>query len=233
MKKTKLGLLDLEAENPTGLGLVVLDSIAFIKPPQEITSEVRKQNMSLLARFLPPELRTLTPMLSKTGVTFIAINQVRLDPGVMYGNPETTPGGRALRHVLSLRLNFSRIAAKDSKIFDDNSEIIGHHVRVRVDKNKLAFPGRTAEIALTYTGGIVDKNIEIRDLGAKYGVIQRPNNKTWILDDEKYNGKDAMAEALIDPELQLDIFERVKEAKKNIMAGSSKIQPVDMEDEEC
>jgi len=137
--KSKLGLLDMEKENPSGLGIIVLDSIASVQPPQEITSEVGKANMALMARFLPPELRKLTPALADTGVVFIGINQVRMDPGVMYGNPESAPGGRALRHACSTMLNFSRIAAKDSVIENDAGEKIGHHVRVRIDKNNRVF----------------------------------------------------------------------------------------------
>lgn len=214
-KKTKLGVLDYELEHSTGLGIIVLDSIAGMLPPQEETSEVGKHNMALMARFLPPELRKITPLLSQTGVTFIAINQLRVDPGVMYGNPESSPGGRALKHSCSMMLNFAKIKSKDSSILDEKGEQIGHHVRVRVDKNKLAPAHRTAEIAITYLTGLTEQNIELRDLGAKYGVIERPNNKTWILDGVKYNGKDMMADALLDEDLQASVFERIKSAKMN------------------
>lgn len=219
-KKVKLGILDMEQENPTGLGIIVIDSLAAIVPPGEDTSEIGKMNMALMARFLPAELRRLTPLLSATGVTCIIINQVRLQPGVMYGNPETSPGGNALKHAHTMMLNFSRIAAKNSIIEDANGERIGHHVRVRVDKNKLAPPFRVAEIAITYDSGITEQNLEIRELGARYGVIERPNNKVWVLDGEKYNGKDAMAEALLDEELQASVLERVKEAKQNLRSAS-------------
>ena len=212
-KKVKLGILDLEKENPSGLGFIVIDSVAAMTPPQEETSEVGKNNMALMARFLPPELRKITPMLAATGVSLIGINQIRLSPGVMYGNPEMSPGGNAWKHACSMMLNFSRIAAKDSQILNEKEERIGHHVRVRIDKNKLAPPYRVAEIALTYTGGIVDKNIEIRDLAAKYGIIERPNNKTWMFNGEKYNGQDAMSAALVDEKIQEDLLVKVKEAK--------------------
>lgn len=212
-KKAKLGLLDLEISEPSGLGYIVLDSVAAITPPQEETSAVGKQNMALIARFLPPELRCITPLLTKSGVTFIGINQVRVDPGVMFGNPETSTGGRAWKHYCSMMLNFARIRAKDSAILDENDVQIGHHVRVKVEKNKLAPAYREAEIAILYTKGVIDKNKEIRDLGAKYGVIERPNNKTWVLDGEKYNGKDAIAEALLDLDMQASVLERVKEVK--------------------
>lgn len=232
-KKSKLGILDLELENPTGLGLIVLDSMAAVQPPAEDTSEVGKANMALMARFLPPELRKLTPLLSHTGVTMIIINQIRMQPGVMYGNPETTPGGNTLKHHHTMMLNFSRIAAKNSVIEDDDGERIGHHVRVRVDKNKLAPPFRVAELAITYYSGVTEHNIELRDLGAMYGVIERPNNKTWILDGVKYNGKDAIAEALLDTELQQSVLERIKEAKKNRQLNRNKpLIAVEVPDEE-
>jgi recombination protein RecA len=231
-KKSKLGVLDLEIENPTGLGLIVLDSLAAMTPPAEETSEVGKNNMALMARFLPPELRKLTPMLSLSGVTFIVINQIRFTPGVMYGNPETSPGGTAIKHAHTMMLNFSRIAAKNSVIESEDGERIGHHVRVRIDKNKLAPPHRVAEIAITYDSGLTDHNLELRELGAKYGVIERPNNKVWILDEEKYNGKDAMAEALLDEELQLSVLERVKEAKQERKSKSIIIEGTEIEEEE-
>lgn len=230
-KKVKLGILDMEKENPTGLGIVVLDSIAYVQPPAEETSEVGKANMALMARFLPPELRKLTPLLSDTGVTMIFINQIRMQPGILYGSPETSPGGNTLKHTHSMMLNFSRIAAKNSTIEDDTGERIGHHVRVRVDKNKLAPPFRVAELAITYNSGVVEHNIELRDLGAKYGVIERPNNKTWILDDVKYNGKDAIAEALLDGDLQQSVLERIKEAKRNLRRGPL-VSVVEVADEE-
>lgn len=214
--KIKLGILDLEKANPTGLGLIVLDSIASIIPPAEQSSEVGKQNMAIMARFLPPELRKLTPLLSATGTTMIIINQIRVNPGQMYGNPEHSPCGSALKHTHSMMLNFSRIAAKNSAIEDEYGETIGHHVRVRLDKNKLAPPFRVATLAITYTNGVTEHNVELRDLGAKYGVIDRPNNKSWVLDDVKYNGKDAMAEALLDEALSADVLSRIKEAKKNM-----------------
>lgn len=225
--KSKLGVLDLEIKNPSGLGIIVLDSLASMIPPAEETSEVGKMNMALMARFLPAEVRKLTPMLSKSGVTFIVINQVRLTPGIMYGNPETTPGGKTFKHHCSMMLNFARIAAKNSIIESEDGDRIGHHVRVRIDKNKLAPPFRVAEIAITYNSGITEHNIELRALGAKYGVIERPNNKVWILDNEKYNGKDAIAEVLLDKELQCSVLKKIKEAKLNC-----KSNPIILEQED-
>lgn len=138
---------------------------------------------------------------------------------IIHNSPETTPGGNTLKHTHSMMLNFSRIAAKNS-IIEVDGERVGHHVRVRIDKNKLAPPFKVAELAITYNSGVIEHEVEIRDLGAKYGIIDRPNNKTWVLDDVKYNGKDAMAEALRDTDLRNNVLERVKEAKKNMRRKS-------------
>lgn len=211
--KAKLGILDHEMENPSELGIIVIDSVAAMTPPMEETSEVGKANMALMARFLPPELRKITPMLSATGTTLIGINQVRVDPGVMYGNPETSPGGKAWKHSCSMMLNFAKMNGKESSIVDTFDNQIGHHVRVRVDKNKLAPPFRKAEFAILYTHGIAELNVEVRKLATKYGILERPNNKTWICEGEKYIGISAMDNALIDEELRNTILQKVKEAK--------------------
>lgn len=229
-KKAKVGILDLEMETKSGLGIIVIDSIAAMSPPMEETSEVGKNNMALMARFLPPELRKITPMLSTTGVSLIGINQVRTDPGVMYGNPESSPGGRAWKHACSVMLNFAKINAKDSAILHPvTGEQIGHHVRVRIGKNKLAPPGRVAEVAIEYVQGVVGLNVEARDLGAKYGVIERPNNVTWVLDGEKYKGKDSIAVALEDEDLRNSVIEQVKEAKMNGVTDAPEAVPADEE----
>jgi recombination protein RecA len=217
VKKTKPGILDIELQTGgTGLGIIVLDSLATIQPPAEETSISGKDNMALLARFLPPELRKLTPLLSATGVLFIVINQIRTQPGVMYGNPEISPGGRAIKHAEAIALNLGIVGGKETQIFDDDKTRIGHTIRAKVIKNKKAPPFRVGLFSIDYTKGIINKNEEIRDIGARYGVISRPNNRTWILDDQKYSSKDAITEALKDADLQKSVFERVKEAK---MAG--------------
>jgi recombination protein RecA len=211
------GILDLEKEyGGTGLGVVILDSIASVIPPIEEGSAVGKQNISPLSRFLPDALRRLTPALSDTGVTFIAINQIRVNPGVLYGNPECSPGGAALKHAASIMANFGICTGAESKI-EDGDVRVGHHLRCRIDKNKVASAYRTAEFAIGYTKGVINKNIEARDLGARYGIIERPNNRTWVLDGVQYNGKDDIAKALADETLQASVVERAKEAKKNFL----------------
>ena len=231
IKKVKPGILDVELETGgTGLGVIVLDSVAAMSVPMEEASKAGKANIALMARFLPPELRKLTPLLTATGVLFIAINQLRFQPDVMYGDPTSAPGGQALKHACAQMINFGMINSKDSKIFNGDDQI-GHHIRAKVQKNKKAPPFRVAEIAIKYTEGVVDKHIEMRDLGARYNVIERPNNVTYELDGVKYKGKDAIADALLDEELQASVFEKVKEAKANYRPINVPVD-VDIEDED-
>ena len=128
VKKVKPGILDLELENGgTGLGIIVLDSIAAMQVPMEESSKAGKANIALVARFLPPELRKLTPMLSQTGVCFIAINQLRYKPDVMYGDPTDSPGGTALKFACSQMVNLGIINSKDSRI-EEGDVRVGHHI---------------------------------------------------------------------------------------------------------
>jgi recombination protein RecA len=216
IKKIKQGLLDVELEyGGTGLGIVVIDSIAAMQVPMEEASKAGKANIALMARFLPPELRKITPLLTATGVTLIAINQLRFKPDVMYGDPTDSPGGTALKFACSQMINLARINSKDSKEEIDGQQV-GHMIRAKVQKNKKAPPHREAEFSIRYTEGIINRHVELRDLAARYGIIERPNNKVWVLDGVKYNGKDAMANALLDEELQLSLLQEVKEAKKRL-----------------
>lgn len=232
--KIKPGILDFEiSSGGTGLGIIVLDSIASIQPLAEEASRAGKDNMSLLARFLPPVLRKITPMLTATGVTLIAINQVRSDPSVMFGDPTTTPGGNAFKHACSQMIMFAPIRKKESAIEIDGDQM-GHRVRARVDKNKKAPAFRRAEFDIVYTQGVVNKNQEVREIATKYDVIQRPNNRTYELDGEKYVGKDAIDELLKDPDLMNTVLERAKEEKKNYkpIFGQKEKSELEVEDEE-
>lgn len=186
--KTKLGILDWVIKeggaDKTGLGLIVLDSLAAIQPPQEITSEAGKQNVAPEARFLPPELRKMTPLLAASEVIFIVINQVRLNIGQMYGDPYSTPGGKAFKHDLSIMVNFAKINSKDTLIMDKNEVVIGHRIKARIDKNKVAPPNRWCEFDIEYTRGLVNRHKEICDIAIQYGVIERPNQTTYLYKGE-------------------------------------------------
>jgi len=230
--KVKPGILDVEIEHGgTGLGVIVLDSVASMIPPMEQSSKPGKANIALMARFLPPELRKLTPLLTESGVTCIAINHLRFKPDVMYGDPTDSPGGTALKHACSQMINLGMINKKDSRI-EVGGERVGHAIRAHVQKNKKAPPFRMAEFSIKYTEGVVNRNVEIRDIGARYGVIERPNIKTWIFDGEKYNGKEAITEALKDEDLQNIVLERAIDAKSKMLAITSIEDSNDEEEDE-
>lgn len=224
VKKVKQGILEMELEagpGGTGLGLIVIDSIASMQPPTEQTRAVEQQNIALMARFLPIALRKITPLLSQTGVSLIAINQLRYKPDVMYGDPTDSPGGTALKFACAQMVNLGMIKNKDSIITNEKGDQIGHHIRAKVQKNKKAPPHRVAEFAIEYERGVVNQHIEVKDIGIQYGIIERPNNVTYDLDGVKYKGKDAIAEALLDDELRESVFLRSKEAKQLAMPIST------------
>lgn len=219
-KKAKLGLLDMVKEaggaEESGLGIIVLDSVAAIAPPLEMASQSGKTNMALIARFLPPELRKLTPLLSETGVMFIAINQVRTDPGKMYGDPTSTPGGSAWKHFCSVMVHFLMSESKDSKIYDAVGDQIGHTLKARIDKNRVGPPKRMCEFDIIYTKGIANKHIEIAKLAIKYGVVKKPSKMSYEYGDIKIVGKDNFYnEILGNTELQEELLTKVKEAKES------------------
>lgn len=217
--KVKPGLLDIVKEcggaDATGLGIIVLDSIAAVAPPLEMASRSGKSNMALMARFLPPELRRLIPLLSETGVMFIAINQVRTNPGQLYGDPTQTPGGAAWDHHCSTMVHFTMRESKDYKIMGDEKDVpIGHIVMARIDKNKAAPPFRKCEFRIKYTEGVIDEHIEIGKLAIQYGVVERPNNRSYVYEGEKYIGKDNFFDAIREKGLAPDMLVKVKKAKE-------------------
>jgi len=216
--KAKPGLLDIVKElggaDASGLGIIVLDSVASIAPPLEMASCSGKSNMALIARFLPPELRKIVPLLSQTGVIFIAINQVRTDPGKMYGDPTSTPGGAAWKHFCSVMVHFLMSESKDSKIFDSSGEQIGHTLKARIDKNRVGPPKKICEFDVKYIEGIANKHVEIATLAIKYGVVKRPNNRTYTYGEEKWTSKDDFHSAMLKDELSSQILLDVKKAKE-------------------
>jgi hypothetical protein len=188
-------------------------------PPLEVASPSGKSNMALLARFLPPELRKITPLLSETGVMFIAINQVRTDPGKMYGDPTSTPGGAAWKHFCSVMVHFLMSESKDSKIFDSADEQIGHTLKARIDKNRIGPPKRMCELDIAYVQGVINRHVEIAKLAVKYGVVKRPNNRIYMYGDDRIDGKDTYYETVLNNTWnQQELLEKVKEAKSQGMS---------------
>lgn len=212
-KKDKLGLLDeLIASGDDSCGVVVIDSVAAILPPVEAAYEVGKQNMAAMARFMPQALRRLVPLVHKANVALVAINQLRVDPGVQYGNPETTPGGRAWKHFCRLMINFAKVHAKEELILNADDEPIGHTVRAKIQKNSFAMC-RDTKFVIKYVEGVAFHNVEMVDLGIKYGIIQRPNNVMYLYGDQKWKGRESVEQAFIDKALFEEVWEKVKLAR--------------------
>jgi len=186
-------------------GLVILDSIAAMQPPMERTSDVGKQNMALMARFLSVELRKITPGAAQSNTAVILINQLRVNPGQMFGNPEDSPGGRALKHACSLMINFAPMGGADNIIKDSNDVRIGHRVRAKVLKNKVSTSYAQCEYTIKYLEGIVRKEEELLDVGNAIGYWERPSARTYLIDGVKYSSRATVLEAIRD---NLDRFDQ-------------------------
>lgn len=147
--------------------VIVIDSVAALTPRAEIEGEMGDQQMGLQARLMSKALRKITSFLAKSGTAVIFTNQIRMKIGVIFGNPETTPGGQALKFFSSVRLDIRRIAQ-----LKNQDQIIGNRTRVKVVKNKVAPPFRTAEFDIMYNEGI-SRLGDIIQTGARYGVVER------------------------------------------------------------
>jgi recombination protein RecA len=177
--------------------LVVIDSVAALTPRAEIEGEMGDSHVGLQARLMSQALRKLTAAISKSRTCVIFINQLREKIGVMFGSPETTPGGRALKFYSSVRLDVRRIAT-----LKEGDKVIGGHVRVRVVKNKVAPPFREAEFDILHNEGIA-KTAAVVDAGVNLEVIAKSG--TWLsFNNEKIGqGRDAAIKALKEnPKLQ-------------------------------
>jgi recombination protein RecA len=192
------------------IDIVVIDSVAALTPKSEIEGEMGDSKMGLHARLMSQALRKLTASISKTKCTVIFINQLREKIGVMFGNPETTTGGNALKFYASVRLDIRR----STQIKDSNSEAKGNKTRVKVVKNKVAPPFKTAEFDIMYGEGI-SKVGEIIDIGVEYEIIKKSGSWFSYEDTKLGQGRDAVKDLLLDnPDLMDELSEKIKEAIK-------------------
>ena len=180
----------------SAIDILVVDSVAALTPKKEIEGDMGDNVVGLQARLMSQALRKLTSTISKTNTTCIFINQLREKIGVMFGNPETTTGGNALKFYASVRLDIRRVTA-----IKDGDQVIGNMTRVKVVKNKVAPPFRKAEFEIMFGEGI-SKVGEILDLGVEYGIIQKSGSWFSYNGSRLAQGRDASKALLKDnPEL--------------------------------
>ena len=187
--------------------IIVVDSVAALTPKKEIEGEMGDNVVGLHARLMSQALRKMTSTVSKTNTTCIFFNQLREKIGVMFGNPETTTGGNALKFYASVRLDIRRVTS-----LKDGDEVIGNQVRVKVVKNKVAPPFRKAEFEITFGEGI-SKVGEILDLGVEYGIIQKSGSWFSYNDTRLAQGRDAAKNVIKDnPELAEELEAKIMQA---------------------
>lgn len=188
------------------IDIIVIDSVAALVPKGEIEGEMGDSKMGLQARLMSQALRKLTGTISKTGCCCIFINQLRDKIGVMFGNPETTTGGNALKFYASVRLDIRRISQ-----IKDTDEVSGNRVKVKIVKNKVAPPFRIAEFDIMFGEGI-SKAGEIIDLGVEYNIIKKSGSWFSYGDTRLGQGRDAVKQLLMDnPELAEELETKIKE----------------------
>jgi len=193
------------------IDMIVIDSVAALTPKSEIEGEMGDSKMGLHARLMSQALRKLTGSISKTNCTMIFINQLREKIGVMFGNPETTTGGNALKFYASVRLDIRR----STQIKDSNGNVMGNKTRVKVVKNKVAPPFKLAEFDIMYGEG-VSKVGEILDIAVEFDIIQKSGS--WFSYDgtKLGQGRDAVKQMINDnPDLMDELETKIKAAIKN------------------
>ena len=188
------------------IDMVVIDSVAALTPKSEIEGEMGDSKMGLHARLMSQALRKLTGSISKTNCTMIFINQLREKIGVMFGNPETTTGGNALKFYASVRLDIRR----STQIKDSDGNVLGNKTRVKVVKNKVAPPFRLAEFDIMYGQG-VSKVGEILDVAVEHEIVKKSGSWFSYADTKLGQGRDAVKQMIKDnPELMDELEEKIR-----------------------
>ena len=191
--------------------IVVIDSVAALTPRAEIEGEMGDNKVGLQARLMSQALRKLTANISKTNTCCIFINQLREKIGIMFGNPETTTGGNALKFYASVRLDIRRTTQ-----IKDGDDALGNHVKVKVVKNKMAPPFKKAEFDIVFGEGI-SRSGEIVDLGVELGIIQKSGSWFSYNDSKLAQGREAVKKLMMDnPELAEEIEARIREAMAHV-----------------
>ena len=194
------------------IDLVVIDSVAALTPKSEIEGEMGDSKMGLHARLMSQALRKLTGSISKTNCTMIFINQLREKIGVMFGNPETTTGGNALKFYASIRLDIRR----STQIKNSDGNVLGNKTRVKVVKNKVAPPFRLAEFDIMYGQG-VSKVGEILDVAVEHEIVKKSGSWFSYADTKLGQGRDAVKQMIKDnPELMDELEEKIKVVLKEV-----------------
>jgi len=192
------------------IDIIVIDSVAALTPKSEIEGEMGDSKMGLQARLMSQALRKLTSTISKTSTCCIFINQLREKIGVMFGNPETTTGGNALKFYASVRIDIRKMNQ-----LKDGEDAIGNRVKVKVVKNKVAPPFRKAEFDIIYGEGI-SRNYEIIDLGVELNIIKKSGSWFSYGETKLAQGRDSVKKLLSDnPELADELEQKIKEAMQN------------------
>ena len=191
------------------MDIIVVDSVAALTPRAEIEGEMGDRHIGLQARLMSQALRKLTSIVAKSNVTVIFINQIRMKIGVMFGNPETTPGGNALKFYSSVRVEVRR-AAK----IKQGDQIVGNRVKAKVVKNKVAPPFQVAEFDIMYNQGI-SKEGDLLDLGANCGALKKSGSWFQFEDKKLGQGREASKKTLQEnPQIYKKIFGKIKDKLK-------------------
>ena len=189
------------------MDVLIIDSVAALVPKAEIDGEMGDSHVGLHARLMSQALRKLTAVISKTNCVVIFINQLREKVGVMFGNPETTTGGRALKFYASVRVDIRRIGQ-----IKDGDNISGNRTKIKVVKNKIAAPFRTAEFDIMYNEG-VSKTGDVLDLGVNYGILEKAGAFIKYNGETLGQGREAVKRLFKEkPELMSEIEAKVREA---------------------
>src|SRR5881392_2024846 len=196
------------------LDVVVIDSVAALLPKGELEGEMGDSKMGLHARLMSQALRKLTATINKTNTICIFINQLREKIGIMFGNPETTTGGNALKFYASVRLDIRRLAQ-----IKDGDQAIGNRVKVKVVKNKVAPPFRSAEFDIVFGEGI-SKMGEIIDMGVELGIVQKSGSWFSYNTEKLGQGRDSVKQLLIDnPGMAAEIEAKIREKIKEVQSA--------------